>query len=746
MNAIRLISVLVAFGVGFVLLPWLILPRPSGARTVLDHITINFIRWMAAVIIGTHILVVLRLYETLMIAAVLLIAFWYFKMRPNGWNREKARTTWNHFTLRMIAVGDAAERGEVRMRRGSIRRQSNVRVYEEEERVEAHEGDAATLGASEYAETPEQQNASRSRLRRGSRVMGLLLLVVPIVAILVASLWLRIESTYSELALSPPDAYIHMTWAKALTTNVIYPDGLYPMGMPAVLAWTSKFAFQADMLDITRFVGPIVGTLIVYGIFYTALRLTGNPGAAIFAAGIFGLLGTRPEWHEPWYRQIGALPQELALAIGTIALPFGVLAVLHRDKSHLITIGCAAVAMGLTHPIPLPFFIVMCTAGAFVAALLTGGFKWAIGTGVVASLAGAFAFIYIPLGRLAGVQVYGPINNFNPLGSGGEEDTGAAVVLEKLGFNPIARLAIVCVIIGAIAGVILLISRATRARGVTLLSLCAISAIILALYDVRWIGLDRFYAVRSAQIVGPLLALAFAAGLGALTLLITRKMFLVGTAIAVVAGFVALAAFSSAYPARARTKVNIEYESMARITDQISNDYERFTYTIVGTPQQRQQILGDGWFIEAWVFARDASVRSARDPGYQMNARQGIPRGSRDIGDILAIPTQDIFIFVEKEVYPVEKLDPAGPTEEYYFDPEKRGRIFARVYRWSELYMRYHTDMSVYHEDDELKVYRISRTPDVDAAEDTPEFKDYTWKPGELFNEGPTSIEEVELP
>jgi hypothetical protein len=650
-------------------------------------------------------------------------------MRPNGWNGRKARDAWNHFTLRLIAVGDAAEQGEVRMRRGRM-----VRT------------ETRTVDETETIATPERENTSRNTLKRGSRFLAILLLVVPVVAILVASFWIRVEGTINDLALTPPDAYVHMTWAKALTANQIYVDGAYPYGMPSILAWTSKFAFQADMLDVARFIGPMVGTLIVYGIFYTSLRLTGNPGAAIFAAGLFGLLGTRPEWHVPWYRQIGPLPQEMALALAVIALPFGALAVLHRDKGHLITIGCAALAIGLTHPVPLPFFVALTAAGAFAAALLSGGFKFAFGATIVAAIGGAVSFIYIPLAGLFNVGLYGPITNINPIAQEGEEVTETTTIYGELGYNAVSRLAVIALIVGVIAGVILLFSRTTRSRGVLLLSLSAIAGGVLLLYDVRWLGLDPFYANRSAQVVGPMLTLAFAAGLGALTVLITRKLFLVGTAVAIVVGFVALAAFSNQYPARARQTVKITYESMARVTDQIANDYERFTYTIVGTPQQRQQILGDGWFIEQWVFARDASLRSARDPGYQMNARQGIPKGSRDVGDILAIPTQDVFIFVEKDIYPVPELAPDGPTEEYYFNREKRGRIQARIYVWSELYMRYHTDMSVYHEDDDIKVYRISRTPDVDAAEDTPEFKDYTWDPGLLFNTGPTDVEEVELP
>ena len=55
MNTIRLISVLVAFGVGFVLLPWIVLPRPSGARTVLDHLFLCLTAWLAPVLCFTMV-------------------------------------------------------------------------------------------------------------------------------------------------------------------------------------------------------------------------------------------------------------------------------------------------------------------------------------------------------------------------------------------------------------------------------------------------------------------------------------------------------------------------------------------------------------------------------------------------------------------------------------------------------------------------------------------------------------------
>ncbi len=98
---------------------------------------------------------------------------------------------------------------------------------------------------------------------------------------------------------------------------------------------------------------------------------------------------------------------------------------------------------------------------------------------------------------------------------------------------------------------------------------------------------------------------------------------------------------------------------------------------MVGIPEQRQRILGDGFFVELWVFARDARVQEAMRPGYE-----------------LPIATEDVYITVEKDAFPALILEPTNPTNEYYRNEVKRGRIMAIVYEWCETYRRYHDDMS----------------------------------------------------
>lgn len=710
-----MLAVIGAFLGAFIVVPYIVLPRPKGARSILDAVAMNLVRWMAVVIVGMHILVVFGLNEMLSIIILSMTGFYFSKLRPVGWRLPLFRELiWD----RLLRAFDLIDRLELRARVGL--------------------GDHERLPRAKFI--PERPKG----IPRRSPFRLAFLAIIP--GIVVGySFWLRARFALDHLSLSPPDAYHHMAWAKEMIANNIFTDGIYPHGIAAVLAFVNKFDGSTSMLDVTRFMGPVIGTLLICGIFYTVYRFTDNAAAATFAAGTLGFLGTRPEWHEPWSRQTGALPQELALAVLLFALPSAVLAVVDRERDHLWTVGAAAVAMGFIHPVPVPVFVALAGVGALVAGVIGGELRRGVevvGVAVVGALAG---FCYMPLARLAGVPYFQPIRNLTPFARPGENSNAVELSIGEAGYSGFARLAVPALILGILAGIVVLFLHDGRNRSAKLLGLCAMGTVIVVLYDVNGLGLDPYYANRLAQVIGPQMAVTFGVGFAALTHLVPRQRATTAFA-ALLVSLASLGFFSSRYPASAGTQETVEYEATARITERISHEYERYTYTIVGTPQQRQVTLGDGWFVEAWVFARDATMRSARDPGYQMVSRQGVVRNAPDVGFLVGIPTQDVFITVEKKPFAGPQLAADGPTEEYYFDPEKRGRIMARIYMWAEMYMRYHTDMSVYYEDDDIKVYRISRAPDVAGASDSPEFKDYTWKPGALFNYGPTSPADVELP
>lgn len=715
---LALVLVVLAFFLGFVAVPWLVLPRPASARNSLDAAVINFVRWTALVIAGGHVLMALRLFEALTLIAIILVGIHLTKLRPRGWTlariREGARTA----SLRVVGAADRAEQ----RRRGP---DEPMELYGPEE--------------------PEPTPVRAGRRRDPIRLVGVLLAAAPIIAVLAVSFWLRVEGSLQNAALSPPDNYVHLTWARAASVNQLFVDGVYPQGMPIIIAYLDKFAFGVDLIDTVRFFGPMIGTLIVFSVGYATLRLTRNPGAAILAAGAFGLTGMRPEWHEDWVRQTGTLPQELSLAVAVLGVTFLVLVVVECDRDHLWTIGAATLLLALTHPLPLGMMVVVGGGAALVTALFVhGGMRRALEAGGVAASGAVIGSLFLPVALLAGIPLYEGATNLNPFETStepGSVDVEASALPFELGHNVLTGVAAVGAALALTAGLVAL-ARGRRTVGARFLGLAAISGIVLALYDPRVLPLDPFFTGRFANMVGPMVAIALGGGVGALVLIpLFRSQPLARAAVMVVAGLAALAVFTAQFPAEGpQGRAPIEYDSVVHVTRELKAQNERLEYTVVGTPEQAQMLGNHGWFVELWVFARDVGYIDE-----EFRASDGRPSFfARDPGIPLPIPTRDVYIVVEKEPFSEFTLPPRGATEEYYRNPDKRGRVMAVTYRWAEEYRRYHSDMTVHFDDDQVRVYRIRHAPNPEISEDSPMFEDYRWRPGQLFEEGPTSVREVD--
>lgn len=697
MNAISIIQTFIGFGIAFVLLPWLILPTPKSARNTLDVLVINFIRWLAIVIVVTHVLVVFHLYETTALAILALIAVYFFKLRPKGIDKGWFADLGDRASVRLANFGDRFERGEVQVARpGSLRRSR-----------------AQDDGDDEAPEPRKRESIPN--------ILVMFILMIPLLIVLGVAFYLRVKTPAAHVSLSPSDNYTIMTWTKLLEQNIIFPDGIYPEGIHAMLALWHKFSLGLDMSELVRFAGPVVAMLIPVGTLYAVLRLTRNPGAAVFAAAVFGIFGARPEFIVPFYRASAALPQELSLSIALLTLTFVGMAVTTREKGHLWTVGAGTLAMAMIHALPLFFFLALGGVLAVVAgAIAKNGMGSAIK--VIAVMAGAalIGHLYIPIGMLFGKELFGGLND----AFGG--DSSRILVDEQdvavyIGQNALSIGALIGALFGFFGGAILLATK-RRTTGATMIGLSAVAVVLFLMFDTSQFGLDPFFAVRLAWIVGPALALGYGVGLAGILAVIPTRLGIGRAAVSMVLAVLAILVFGARFPAPAYShREPTDFESMSRQTQKIQNSSENFTYTIVGIPEQRQRILGQGFFVELWVFARDVRPQDAARPGYE-----------------LPIPTQDVYITIEKEPFDALPLPPSTPTDEYYHDPVKRGRIMAIAYQWAETYRQYHDDMTVYYDDQDIRIYRIHRTADFRLADESEQFKDYEWHPNRLFNSGPT--------
>lgn len=707
-EVILIAQVVVAFTLAFVLVPLLIMPRIDASRSTLDDIVVNFIRWVAIIIVATHILSVIGLYNGVTIATLLLAIGWFARFR-----RE---------------IGGMP---------GLLQR----------------------IWPTGGKPPPRRTRRVRPSWRHGIVIAGLSL---PVVAVFGGSYWLRVRDAIGTYTLAPPDAYIHMTWARDIAANNIWSDGVYPQGMAAFTAFVNLFAPFTHLHDVARFLGPLLGTLVVVAVYYAVVRLTRSPGAALVAAGAFGFFSAAPEWRIPWHRQIGLLSQELAVVIAILALPVAVLAVTERSGGatlelgqkarmalggHSLTLGAAGIAIGLTHPIPGVAFVLLVSVGSLAPALVDRA-RFPQAFGVIVTAIGSFVIgsAVQPIAELLGPGAYlGDRSMDRITGLADRSDTVLSDLLfffgdvEVLGHSWLSLLAGICAIVGIGLGFRFARSPRWGETGAQILALGAVGLAVVVLWDVRIMAqvIPTFYVARLANVFAPLLALAIGAGLGALTPLIadlrpiaTGRRVLIVPAVGLVVGIVALGGLATRFPAAAIEahfeRDTIEYEAMPGVTRSIRRSFDRGTYTIVGLTHQRPLIAGDGFFIELWVFARDA------------------PEVAPD--EIVPIPTTHTFIFVEKEPFDIEPLDRPGPTEEYYYDTDKRGRVMAATYAWAEERLRADPETQIHYDDERLRVYRISRNPAIRVDfERTDLFQDYTYQPGELFNEGPTRPRDVEI-
>lgn len=730
---VTLIRVMLGVVTAFVLLPALVLPRPISARTTLDVTVVRGIRWLAIALFVSHLLVVVRLFHA---APILLLCAWLW-----FWTSGKSQT---RTANRAGDPASAANRRIPPLQRVWLRFADIMHLFEQAGRGVLSNWWANAVSALQHS----------MRNIFSVRTLRVTILLVPIIAIVGTSLALRVEQSFRFETLSPPDTYIYLAWAKAFAANQLYVDGLYPMGLPAFIAFSGKLTPGIDLYELVRYTGAIIGMLTVTGIFYAVLRLSANVGAALFASGVFGLFGTISQWQQPWIRQTGPLPQELGFAIALFALPAAVLAITERDPDHLRTVGFASLAIGLIHPSALGLYLAMALAGAIAASVFTAnGNKFVLGVGLTGALGGIIAHLYLPIGVLAGIGLFRgldqPFSRADLPGSREEQIIGI-MGTSDLGHNLFSMTAGGAALLAFVAAVLLARSVRTKRIGAQLAGLAAIGLVAVALYDPQWLQIPTNILGPLANIAGVGLTIAFAAGFAAITAVLfsTHRPSLspvVRTSVLIVLAAACVLSFSFLFERGPRTRAPSEYASTAAVTREVMRSQDAFTYTLVGTPQQRQAVAGIGTFIELWVFARDVTVRDAQDPGFVIPDLSAMLFAA-DLGQSLPIPTTDTYIFVEKVPYPVPEQPPVGPTEEYYYNREKRGRIMAAVYAWAEFYRYYHTNMSVYFEDDDIIVYQISRRPNPVAAAAAPQFKDYTWQPGELFTGGPADPSEVVIP
>ena len=520
---------------------------------------------------------------------------------------------------------------------------------------------------------------------------------------------------------SMADPYVHLTWAKMMQSNLLFTDGLYPMGYHGIIASLGTIA-NVDIYHVVRFMGPIGSSILVVGFYWFIKSITKKPLIAIIGTIAFGL-STYNGLPLEFFRQTLSLSMEFSMSFILPGLVFLHDYIKEGDKRDLVLFGITVVVVVMVHSYGALFFAIG-TVALLVSGLINRclDFKkifWILVTGLSGGLLGMMPII---VGRLQGIDWHimstSWIESNMRIGSWQEIYTGFSQLIAG---SPIwiklPGLLVVSVLFLVSVRNVVTAKKEKRLWEATSL-IMMITVAILYYGPANGFSLLDYTRVTMFLTISILIGaiLCFNQIVEFIIFLVhkySKKLF-AGIEIlrmkkvaSVAFVFVFTLSWIIAFPIQLTASDEmamrpIEYNSAVGIYFQVKRDYPLFNWTLVAPVEQYQEALGYGFHYELWEFVEDFSLDDAKDPNFD-----------------IPIPTGYIFIYVEKvplRIWTNHELDATqerfrGPTETYYRDADNRAKLEESIWIWCETYMKTHDNMTEYYEDDVLKVYKVEHDP-----------------------------------
>jgi hypothetical protein len=517
---------------------------------------------------------------------------------------------------------------------------------------------------------------------------------------LIFALYTRFKHSIIHTYFGSSDPYVHMQLSKFLGENKMFGDGIYPYGFAAIISALNKF-FIMDTYIIVRFIGPIGGILIVLSIYYALRKIIGPYYFAIFT-GVF-LYAVYAGLPTNLWRQISALSMEYA----TIFLLPGITLLIQYFRSkhmmHLILAGeCLAITLFIhvysSVALTIAYIIIcLCHWRLLIWKLLFRFIIVMMVSGVIGLLPLIIAFTL----KSAEVGEFTYVTENIQTAQKFDISTWVSV------FN--AEDQVVRVLL--IASVILLLLRAIVAvirkiKGLSALNQYAENGLLFVFFVFYWIFASEKYGlpvVVPSDRFGVFFALSAALAVAVLVnqillllpklrykKLINSLLVLSFASVIIGSGNVNSVPVGSQY----------QYDDAVKTYLNIKKEFRPNNWTIVSPVEEYHLGYGYGWHTQIWEF-----VETLSNPQ----------------GKVLEIPTDDVFIFVEKiplgsedeitvqdEEAPFPEFTGSDLTEFYYRNEDNRRILQAKAYHWAESYMK-NQEMTIYYDSPVLRVYWIQQ-------------------------------------
>lgn len=544
----------------------------------------------------------------------------------------------------------------------------------------------------------------RRRIRRGWRRAHFTFQPIWIAVIAVAAAF-RLYRPFATANLGFSDTYVHLYLMRLLDAGrQIDPAwGPYPRGMHFLLLAIQRLT-NTDEILLMNFFGAFSGILMTLAAAYAAKRIARNNVAALVAGLIFATMvggarqyfalggsvssdnpaEARENLQRPYdqladagefdvlltafERQTSTLPQELAIAFLFPAALFLIDWFRSRDAWHLSGFVLSTAAIAAIHSGVVIPLVLLCAAAAIAALLersakvrdvVRGAAAGAIGIAIGSTwLLGFLVYrrTVAPDSKVGSTALY-YFPFLRPFVSRGELPQEIAYMMLTPFLIAIFAIAVIVVIHGL------------RRRDAGSIFAGIAVVLFIATHAASTIGIPEIVEVRRNA---SWLAMAIAMILG-----IAATYWRYVPAVVVAAWLITI---PNLFGAAMRSKL-LDYSGYGTTTYavlEISNQLQPFTWTLVSYGQEYPMVLGRGFHLNGADFLQQF------DPGAQ-----------------LAIPTPYVFIAVEKNAHPFQINN--WSTR---FD---RSAIEERLQTWCTVYRMTHSDMRIWLDDDNVRVYAIER-------------------------------------
>jgi len=509
-----------------------------------------------------------------------------------------------------------------------------------------------------------------------------------LLAVFIYSAYLRFYDTLRYAAPAMSDSYVVIAWIKYLDRKMLFRDGIYPQGFHLYLDFLHKFS-ALDPLYIVNYSGPLHGVMITLSIYFAVSRWTGRKAPGILAASMYGLLG--PYLTNEWMRQAAANSQEYAFIFVLPALYFLSRYLNNGERLDLWTGTAAVVIAGLVHS--LAFALIGLGMGILLLLAVLSGVRKNIDRIIKVFLAGVAsvvaALLPVGIGLLMGKGFY---------------QSAAEFLLEKAPVITVPDLKITDCAALAGMGLLAVYRLAKWKTGNELfyarfIVLFGAAAFLFYYYGGVKTG-SLVIATRARELWGLVSPVCIGAGwfaAGQMVAPLRRRM------VELAVCFCLLGCIALYLRPQPIVPYKMEHESGVEQYLRISSTLRRTEWMIVSQEEGYALVYGNGYHLMLGDFLREYDPRAAK--------LEGCP--------------PDVFIYYEKKVFR------ANRDKSIYDQREKENQ---QLKEWLEIYEKTHDNMSLFYEDENLKIVRIHQP--VSQEENFRKI----WGQGQVLDPGPAEV------